>query len=197
MLKIEFIWRELLFRVIEQKDAYFTLTELAQKFKLSTSVVSHALIPLRGLGIIKIGKLKSRTVDVERLLFFWATRRNVQKDVIYKTYSTLPVMEREASMPPRVIPTAYSFCRLYLNEVASDYENIYFYTKDMTEVEPRFPKVEKKVPNIFVLSEDPYLASYRKPPLAQVFADLWNLPEWYAKDFSEALLLKIKGELGL
>lgn len=186
-----------MFRTIEQKNQYFSITELSEKFKLSTSVVSHALVPLRGLGIIQVGKVKSKVIDTERLLFFWATRRNITKDIIYKTYSSLPVMEREASLPSGVYPTAYSYCRLFLKDVAADYSNIYFYSKDLKEIQQRFPPDDKNFPNLFILKADQCLTLYKIVPIAQVFADLWNLQEWYAKDFSDLVLAKIKEEAGL
>lgn len=83
MLKIEYVWRELLDRVIEKGNPEFTITALAKKFNLSTSVVNHALIPLRDLNIIKISKTSSKVIDWERLLFFWATRRNIKKEIVY------------------------------------------------------------------------------------------------------------------
>jgi len=85
MLKIEYVWRELLYRAIELNQPNFTITELANRFHLSSSMVSHALLPLRGLNIVKIGKIKSTVVDTERLLYFWATRRNLNKEIIYQT----------------------------------------------------------------------------------------------------------------
>ncbi len=197
MLKIELIYRELLYRTIEKSNPDFSLTELSRKFKLSTSVVSHALLPLRVLGIIKIGKLNSSVIDTERLLYFWATKRSVDKDIIYKTYSPLPVLERESLLPKNVRPTAYSYCRMILNEKSADYEHIYFYTQDKKNVLIRFPENPKHPPNIFLLKEDPYLSSYPAVPLAQVFADLWNLPEWYAKDYSQSVFNIIKGKIGL
>src|SRR3989344_2606330 len=106
MRKIEYVWRELLYKAIEQKDPYFSLTKLAQKFDLSTSVVSHAVYPLRELGIAEVGKRSSKIIDSEKLLFFWATRRNIKKDIIYATHSQLSVVERETSLPAGVFLTA-------------------------------------------------------------------------------------------
>ena len=57
MLKIEFLWRELLYRTIEKHQPEFTITELANLFQLSTSVVSYGLLPLKQLGLSV--KLKS------------------------------------------------------------------------------------------------------------------------------------------
>lgn len=196
MRKIEYIWRELLYRLIEKKNPAFTLTDLARQFRLSTSVVSHALFPLRQLGIVEVGKVKSKVIDGEKLLFFWATRRSLRGEIVYQTFSPLPVFEREALMPAKVIPTAYTAYRFYFKNIPSDYENIYFYGKNLAEIKKRFPE-NRRPANLFILTPDPYLSRYKKIPLAQIFVDLWNLPEWYAKEFQEALLLKIKERLGL
>ncbi|MEK7633768.1 MAG: hypothetical protein AAB437_02900 [Patescibacteria group bacterium] len=194
MLKIEYIWRELLDRVIENRNPDFTITELAKKYSLSTSVVNHALIPLRNLNIVKINKTSSKVVDWERLLFFWATRRNLKKDIIYSTFSSLSVFDREGLMPPEVIPTAFTAFRYLLNKTPADYDHIYFYSNKIEKISKRFSK-SKRPPNIFILKPDPYLLKSKKLCLAQLFVDLWNLPEWYSKDFTDAVLLEIRKRL--
>lgn len=196
MLKIEYIWRDLLDRVIENKNPYFTILELAKKYLLSTSVVNHALIPLKELNIVKINKKNSQIVDWKKLLFFWATRRNLKKDIIYSTFSPLGVYEREGLMPVEVIPTAFTGFRYLFAKTSADYDNIYFYCNKIEKIEKRFPK-NKRSPNIFILKPDLFLQKSKKLGLAQLFVDLWNLSEWYAKDFQEATLLEIKKRLGL
>ncbi|MEK7597754.1 MAG: hypothetical protein AAB441_03880 [Patescibacteria group bacterium] len=194
MLKIEYVWRELLDRVIEKRNSDFTITELAKKYSLSTSVVNHALIPLRNLNIVKINKTSSKVIDWERLLFFWATRRNFKKDIIYSTFSPLPVYDREGLMPSEVVPTGYTAFRYLFKKTPADYDHIYFYSNKVEKIIKRFP-VSKRPPNIFILNPDPYLLKSKKLELAQLFVDLWNLPEWYAKDFQEAVLLEIRKRL--
>lgn len=191
MLKIEYIWRELLDRVIEKKHPEFTMIELSKKYSLSTSVVNHALIPLKELNIIKINKTSSKVIDWERLLFFWATRRSLKKDIIYQTFSPLSVYDREGLMPADVISTAYTAFRYFFKKTPADYNNVYFYSNNLKTIIKRFPK-NKRPPNIFILKPDPYLIKSKKISLAQLFVDLWNLPEWYAKDFQEVTLLEIK-----
>jgi len=195
MLKIEYIWRELLDRVVEKRNPDFTITELAKKYTLSTSVVNHALIPLRNLNIVKINKTSSKVVDWERLLFFWATRRNLKKDIIYSTFANSPVYDREGQMSPEVIPTAFTAFRLYFKKTPADYDHIYFYSDKIGKISKRFPH-SKRPSNIFILKPDPYLLKSKKLSLVQLFVDLWNLPEWYAKDFQEAVLLEIRKRLG-
>lgn len=194
MKKIEFVWRELLERVIEKRDNNFKIIDLAKKFQLSTSVVAHALLPLKELNIIRIGKNQSQVIDWERFLFFWATKRNLKKDIVYKTYSSLPVFEREGLMPFSVIPTAYSAFRFYFKKLPADYDICYFYSNDLEEIKKRFPQ-KKGEPNIVILKPDCYLLKREEISLPQLFVDIWNLGEWYAKDFQEALLLEIKTRL--
>ncbi len=195
MKKIEFVWRELLDRVIEKGENTFTISEIAQRYALSTSVVDYALSPLKALNIVKIGKFSSQIVDWERLLFFWATKRNLKKDIIYSTYSDLDTLQREAYMPEKVIPTAYTAFRLIFKYTPSDYDTIYFYSTEIELIKKRFPP-KKGDPNIFILQPDKFLERKGEIGLAQLFVDLWNLPEWYSKDFQDALLLKIKEKLG-
>ena len=194
MLKIEYVWRELLNRVIEKRNPEFTITELAKKYSLSTGVVNHALIPLRSLSIVKINKTSSKIVDWERLLFFWATRRSLKKDIVYSTFSPLPVNDREGLMPSDVIPTGFTSFRYLLNKIPADYDHIYFYSNKIEKIIKRFLK-SKRPPNIFIIKPDPYLLKSKKLGLAQLFVDLWNLPEWYAKDFQEEILLEIRKRL--
>ena len=150
MFKIEYIWRDLLDRTIEKKNPDFTITELAKKYTLSTSVVNHALIPLRALNIVKINKISSKVVDWERLLFFWATRRNLKKDIIYSTFSPLSGYDREGLMPPDVILTAFTAFRYLLNKTPADYDHVYFYSNKIEKIAKRFP-MSKRLPNIFIL----------------------------------------------
>lgn len=194
MFKIEYVWRELLDRVIEKRNPDFTITELARKFFLSTSVVNHALIPLRDLNIVRVNKTSSKVVDWERLLFFWVTRRNLKKDIIYSTFSPLPVYDREGLMPSEVISTGFTSFRYLLNKTPADYDHIYFYSNKIEKITKRFPN-NKRPSNIFILRPDPYLLKSKKLGLAQLFVDFWNLPEWYAREFQLETLTRIREEL--
>ena len=60
-----------------------------------------------------------------------------------------------------------------------------------TKIKERFSLVEG-YPNLFVLEADPFLSNYGSvTTLAQTFVDLWNLSDWYAKEFIKALKEKI------
>jgi len=53
-------------------------------------------------------------------------------------------------------------------------------------------KTSDENPNLFILKKDKALDKYPSIPLSQIFVDLWNLKEWYAKDFLNALENKIE-----
>ncbi|OGG21186.1 hypothetical protein A3D03_06625 [Candidatus Gottesmanbacteria bacterium RIFCSPHIGHO2_02_FULL_40_13] len=197
MLKIELIWRELLYRAIDKRQPEFSITELAERFSLSTSVVSHALFPLRELKMVKIEKTSSQITDSEKLLFFWATRRKLEKDIIYSTYNPQDVFSIESLMPAEAVPTAFSACRLFFNINPAEYDKIFYYVAGKEDVLSRFPDGGKNKANVIFLKKDKFMESYEKIPMAQVFVDLWSLPEWYARDFREVLLTKIKSAIGL
>lgn len=205
MKKTELIWREILTTALESRQTSFSQKELAQNFKLSTSIVFHALKKPRSLGAIKVGGRGFELVDLEKLLLLWATERNLKKDVVYQTFSNLPTLEIESLMPASVIPTAYTAYRFLFKETPADYDRVYFYTAESSGVKERFPENLKAEPNIFILKPDPWLKNYLprrpagrpSPPLAQIFVDLWGLSDWYAKEYQTALLEKIKAKMGI
>ena len=91
--------------------------------------------------------------------------------------------------------TAYSGYRMCFREVPAAYSEVFVYADEETlkEIKRRFPE-KKGPPNLFVLKADRRLKGIAKgdvAPPVQLFADLWNLREWYAKEFVNALLKRI------
>jgi len=194
MNKKEIIWREILYQAIEQKNRQMTQKDLAAKFGFSLSTVFNALKAPRQTGAIKVTGRNFQIADIEKFLCLWATVRNFKKDIIFQTRVDLPAMEIEGQMPPNVIYAAYSAYRLRFGEAPADYDKVYVYAGDLNEIKKRFPSVKIKNPNLFVLEADKFLKEYgQTATLAQTFVDLWNLSDWYAKDFLNALKGKIHG----
>ncbi|PIR71758.1 MAG: hypothetical protein COX89_00775 [Candidatus Nealsonbacteria bacterium CG_4_10_14_0_2_um_filter_37_10] len=192
MLKKEIVWREILFQAIENKKFEFTQKELAQKYGFSLSTVFNALKIPRGANAVE-GKRGFKIRDIEKFLYLWATFRKIKKDIIYQTAVKKGVFDIEGEMPPAVIFGAYSaFLRKY-KEAPADYDKVYVYIekKNLEEIKKRFPP-QKGYQNLIVLKTDPWLKNFGQlTPDCQTFVDLWNLPEWYAKDFLNALKDKI------
>jgi DNA-binding transcriptional MocR family regulator len=185
--KKEIIYREILARVFEEKQTVFTQLSLSKKFGVSLSTVSNALKPIERIGAIEKHPRSFVVIDSRKFLLFWASVRNIRKDIIYETRSDLPVMKIEGSMPSGVAFTAFSGYRLLYHDAPADYGEVYVYADEETlrEIKERFPE-KKGPPNLIVLAKDAFMAS-DKVSLAQLYADFWNTKEWYAKEYLDAL----------
>ncbi|MBS3100040.1 winged helix-turn-helix transcriptional regulator [Candidatus Pacearchaeota archaeon] len=190
MKQIELVYREILFREIEKKEKKLTQSELSKKLNLSLSIVNSAVKTLNRVGAVKISQRSFDILDLKKILYLWASVRNLEKDTIFKTRIDAPVRDIERMMP-NVFFTAYTFYKLNFKDVPADYSEVYVYADEL-ELETIKKRIEKfktseKNANLFILKKDALLDSYAKLPLSQLFVDLWNLKEWYAKDFLNAL----------
>jgi transcriptional regulator with XRE-family HTH domain len=193
MSKKEILWREILFQATEKKQFKFTQKELAERFGVSTSTVFNALKIPRESGTIEVTGKNFSVRDTEKFLYLWATRRNVNREIIYKTHFPTGPKEIEGMMPDGVIFGAYSAYAIKYQDAPADYDKVYVYadSKILEEIKKRFPK-KRGYANLFALKADPELSKFGvTTPDVQTFADIWNLKDWFAKDFLEALKRKI------
>ncbi len=192
MTKKEIIWRHILYESFSKQRYSFTQKDVAQLFHISTSTVFNALKSPRKLGAIEVTGRNFRLRNAEKLLLLWATVRNLKKEILYQTHVTLPILKIEGEMPGSAIFAAMSAYRLKYREAPADYSVVYVYCSDLETMKKRFPP-KKGVRNLVVLKPDSNLATFgQTTPDVQMFADLWNLSEWYAKDFLDALKKKLK-----
>lgn len=193
MSKKEIIWREILYQATEKKKFEFTQKELASELNVSLSTVFNALKVPRQSGAIKVTGRNFVVRDVEKFIYIWATQRNLGKEIIYSTSVVANPAEIEGVMPPDIMFACYSaYSKKYQNSPA-DYDKVYIYsdTDELAEIKKRFPP-EKGYVNIVVLKSDSHLKKFGGlTPDAQTFVDLWNLKDWYAKEFLSALRSKI------
>lgn len=193
MSKKELIWLEILSQAIDNKTFDFTQKEMAGKFGISLSTVFNALKIPRQLGAVKVTGRNFSLVDAEKLLYLWATQRNFNKEIIYETYSPLGPKENEGLMPAGIIFAAYSAYAHKYDDAPADYGKVYVYAgpEELAEIKKRFP-ARKGNPNVFVLKKDELAGKYKLADSdARTFCDLWNLPDWYAKEFLKKLKEKI------
>ena len=194
MKKTESVYGEILYGIIEKKETSFTQLGLSKKLNVSLSIVNLAVKKLESLGAVKIMQRSFKILDIKKIIFFWASIRNLWKDVIFKTRVEIPVREIERIMP-NVIFTAYSAYKLKFKDVPADYSEVYIYAdnEEVEEIKERLInfKTSEKNPNLFILKKDQALSSCKSIPNAQIFVDLWNLKEWYSKEFINALEKRI------
>jgi len=191
MKRIEEVYRELLFESMEKNNKTLTQSYLAEALNLSLSIVNLALKPLKRMNAVKIKKRSFDIIDKKKILYYWASIRNLEKDITYMTRIEKKVRKIESEMPSDVVYGAYSAYKLGFKDVPADYSEVYIYSNNLDEIKKRFPS-KKGVSNLFVLKKD---RNMKKMTIAQLFVDLWNLREWYAKDFLNALEVKIHGFL--
>ncbi len=179
----------------------FTQLGVSKELGVSLSIVNSAV---RNLSEINAVRVKARSFEImalDRLLLYWATHRNLGKDVVYQTRAEMPVRGIEQSMPNQIAFTGYTAYRYLYGDAPADYSEVYVYAtqRGLEQIKDRFTPNEK-VPNVTVLRCDGELeneidrgvlkSSSVCPP--QIFVDLWNMREWYAKDFVDALSKRLK-----
>ena len=195
MKKTEIIYREILHKVIENKETTFTQSEISKKFNISLSVVNLAVKKLESIGTVKIMLRNFKVIDAKKALIFWASARNLEKDTVFKIRIELPVREIERLMP-NIIFTAYTAYKLKFNDVPSDYSEVYAYADEekLKEIKKRISKIKtsEKNSNLFILKKDNFMSNYKSLPISQLYVDLWNLKEWYSKEFLNALEKRVE-----
>ncbi len=172
-----------MYQVIEKKRFQFTQKELAEKFSISSSTVFSSLKIPRRLNAVEVTGRYFRVRNPEKLLYLWATMRNLNNDIVYQTHYSGTIFEIEGLMPEEIIYAGYSAFRRQFRTLPADYDRVYIYGKEIEEIKSRFP-LERGYQNIVLLKPDSFLKLYGPiSPLPQTFVDIWNLPEWYAQDF--------------
>lgn len=192
MKKIEQVFREILRQAMENESSCLKQSELSRKLGFSLSTISLAVKKLERMNAVKIGKMGFRVIDAKKILYLWASIRNLEKDIIYQTRAEMPVREIENSLPD-VTYAAYSAYKLRFKDVPADYSEVYAYAdeEELEEIKKRFPP-NSKAPNLFVLKKQGLAAYSKTGSVAQIFVDLWNLKQWYAQDFLKALEKRIE-----
>jgi len=194
MKKNELVYREILYQAIERKNRRLSQMYLSKELKMSLSTVNLSLKQLRKMNSVEVKARGFVVKDARKILYYWASERELEKDIVYKTRVEKPVRRIESEMPPGTIFTSFSGYKYTFKDVPADYSEVYVYG-DEKEMRKRFP-ANNKTPNLFVLSKDSIIDRYgKKATVAQIFVDLWNQKEWYAKDFLKALEARLSGIL--
>ena len=192
MKKIETIWHHLLYEALETKTFRHTQQELAARFDYSLSTVNHALNAPSAIGAVRKASKFFILEDYTKLLYYWASVRNLEKDILYAAYLDQPIAQLEGLVPDGAIYGAYTAAKHYLGEPPADYAKVYFYCdrNRIDEVKQRFPPATgpRQQPNVLVLAlSEMTVQAGGYTTLPQTFVDLWNCKDWYAKDFTKAL----------
>ncbi len=192
MKKIEEVYKEMLYQAIEKNNYVLKQSELAKKLGFSLSTINLAVKKLEKMNAVRINKMNLNIIDTKKILYLWASIRNLEKDIIYQTRADKPVREIEQTLP-NVIYAAYTAYKFKFKDVPADYSEVYLYAneEEIKEIKKRFPKNDKN-PNLFVLKKNKNTEQHPKTgTIANIFVDLWNLKQWYANEFLKAIEKKL------
>ena len=200
MKKIETIWHHLLWEALYERRFEHTQQELAREFGYSLSTVHHAIVKAAAVGAVRIESKSFQLANVNKLLYYWASVRNLGGCIGYRTYYPGTILDAQGELPAGGIYGGYTAAWHLLGTAPADYDKLYYYFPDINELKSRFPPNPTYPPNIFVMtlpSIPDYLARYPGgvTTLPHTFVDIWNLSDWFATDFTQALEEKIDGLL--
>lgn len=190
--KMEWVYREILFQILERERDFLSQSGISKRCGVSIGNVNKAIKPLGAMNCIEKKPRGFRVLNPKKILLYWASVRNLQRDIIYQTRAHMSVEDVEKEMPP-VLFTAYSGFRFRYKRIPAEYSEVLVYS-EMKKVMERFPQ-RKGIPNVIVLKSDSHLKKFKQIPIAQLFVDMWNLDTWYANDFVTGLerAMKFKG----
>jgi hypothetical protein len=189
MKKNEWIYREILYRVIEKGERFFTQKALSERCGVSIGNVNKSLSVLEKMNAIEKKPRGFSVINWRKILLYWASNRNLENDIVYKTRADGRVDGIERNLPQAVF-TAYSGYKFAFRTVPADYSEVIVYGNEGS-IRERFPE-RKGIPNLIVLKTDPHMEKFKRVPLAQIYVDLWNMGTWYAEDFIRELDKKLE-----
>ena len=195
MKKYERVYREILIGVLNKKER-FTQLELSKKCYVSISSVNKVLKNLSDMGAVEIFPMQFRVLDASKILFYWAAKRNIHKDINQKYHIDMPITEIEKSLP--CILTGFSGWRFLTKRVPFEYNKVYVYIskseKDIFDIWLKDKKITKGQENLFVMfTDDEHLienSDKKIAPIPQIFVDLYSLSGFEGKYFITDILEK-------
>ena len=193
MRKIETIWHHILVEALQGSFKH-TQQDLAIKYNYSLSTVNYALGVPSKIGAIRKTSKFFILEDFYKLLYYWASTRNLENDIAYETYYPGPILKAESEIPAGSIYAGYTAAKILLHEAPADYDKLYCYFEDIANFKERFPINNERHPNVFVIKKTENMLG-GITTLPQTFVDIWNMRDWYAKDFTKGLEEKMHGIL--
>ncbi len=191
----EKIYREILVKILEKKEK-FTQLDLSKTCDVSLGFVNKIIKNLSEIGAIDIQRRQFRIIDSSKIIFDWASKRRIKKDISEKYFINMNVTEIEKSLP--FIFTGYSAWRLLTNSVPFDYDEIYVYIpiekKGLFKIWLKDKPIKKGKENLFVIfTDDEHLIKNSKnkiAPIPQIFVDIYSMGSLASKYFIIEILDK-------
>lgn len=193
MKTYEKIYREILINALENKES-FTQLGLSKKCCVSLGFVNKLIKRLEEIGAVSIQQRQFRIIDTSKIIFDWAIKRRIKRDISERYFIDMSITELEKSLP--FIFTGYSAWRLLKNSVPFDYDEIYVYVpikqKELFKIWLKDKPLKKGKENLFVIfTDDEHLIENSKKkiaPLPQIFVDIYSISSLASKYFIKEIL---------
>lgn len=182
MLKKERIYRELLW--LAERNRWTTQRTLAKTCGVSLNLVNSVVRELKRVGALGVYPMRLSIVDPAKILYAWASQRNLEQDITLRYAIGLPVHEIEKNMPGDVVFTAFSGWRLKEKGAPFDYNKVYAYAPSATQALAKkllelLPRTRGDANTFVMVVDDPHLfmrAEHQVAPVAQLFTDIYAMP---------------------
>jgi len=194
--KIDWVLREILFRVYEKNEIFMTQKSIATTCGLSMDTVNRLVTKLDRLRAVEKRPFGFRVTEPKKVLTYWAATRNLPNDIAYMTFSPYSPDRIEDALPEEAIFTGYSGYKFTFKTTPVPYEEVFVYA-DPDEVRKKFPESNVKDHNLVVLKSDPHLKLLkqdRSAPFAQLYVDLWQIGGPTANRFLLEMERKIESQ---
>lgn len=102
-----------------------TEQEVAAKYNYSLSTVNYALGTPSKIGAIRKTSKFFVLEDFDKLLYYWASVRELEKDIVYATYYPGRSLTAESELPAGSIYGGHTAAKILLKEAPADYDKIH------------------------------------------------------------------------
>jgi len=195
MKKEERILREILIGVKKRKEKFFQ-KEISKVCNVSIGLVNKLVKKLESQSSVQRKGRGSSVIDASKILLYWATRRQIQKEINERYYIKNSVEQIEKTLPACVIFTAFSGWRLLTKRAPADYREIYIFvpkgSENVIKLWLKENRPSKGPENLFIIyTDDEHLIKNSKKniaPVPQIFVDLYSIGGISSKYFLNDIL---------
>ncbi len=195
MKKHERIYREILIQILNKKERFSQL-ELSKKCYVSLGLVNKTIKKLEEMGAVEIFPMQFHVLDASRIIWDWAAKRNIHKDISERYCLDMQTTKIEKSSP--FILTAYSGWRFVNKSIPFDYNHVYAYVpesqRELLKIWLKDKPIKNGRENFFIIfTKDEHLiknSPKKTAPVPQIFVDLYSLSELESRYFITDMLEK-------
>lgn len=189
MTRTEQVWRW----ILEHPHGMHQQQQVAAAVGCAIGTVHLALRVPRAVGAIQVGGRGFYVTDFAKLLVMWAVHRTVHRDIVDRWTTDRSRREAESLVVPSARFTGAAGVKWHYGELPTDYPDVWVYVPqdDVEELRRRLPESRRQTGTgtaVFVLRPDALLGP--RLSVAQLYADCWQMPGWWAMEAARYVVRK-------